>query len=434
MQPIRPLGVAVALATLVLCPFPAMADDWPQWRGPTRDGVWREGNLVERFASPQLTPLWRAAVGSGYSGPTVAGGRVYVTDRLVEPKQVERVHCFEAGTGKPLWSHTYDCAYRDVGYEAGPRASVIVRDGRAYALGTMGNLFCFDAADGRVQWQKDLAAEYAVAMPEWGLSASPLIEGELLICQVGGKDACIVAFDRQTGKETWRALSDRPSYAAPIVIEQAGQRVLVCYTGDNVVGLNPRTGTVHWTHPFPPTRVVIGVSSPVFDGRGLFLTNFFDGALMLEVARDELAVKQRWKRAGPSEKETEALHSIISTPLLRDDHVYGVDSYGELRCLNAADGARVWESDRAVPRERWATIHFVQNGDRTWMFNDRGDLIIARLSPRGYEEISRTHIIDPTTEQLRRGDGVCWAHPAFADRKVFVRNDRELVCVSVAAE
>lgn len=434
MRPARRTVLLSTVAAALGVALPAAGDDWPQWRGPTRDGVWRESGLVERFAAPRLAPLWRAAVGSGYSGPTVAAGRVYLTDRVVEPQQVERVHCFDAASGKLLWTHTYDCVYRDVGYEAGPRASVIVHDGRAYSLGTMGRLFCFDAADGRIQWQKDLVAEYAVTMPEWGLSASPLIEGALLICQVGGRDACLVAFDRATGKEAWRALSDRPSYAAPLVIEQADRRVLVCYTGDNVAGLDPQTGAVLWKHPFPPTRMVIGVASPVFDGRGLFLTNFFDGSLMLDVDRDRLAVTQRWKRAGPSEKETEALHSIISTPVIIGDHVYGVDSYGELRCLSAVDGSRVWESDRAVPRERWATIHFVQNGDRTWMFNDRGELIIARLTPAGFEELSRTHIIDPTTEQLRRGDGVCWAHPAFADRKVFARNDRELVCVSVAAE
>src|SRR5262245_40108893 len=113
------------------------ADDWPQWRGPNRDGVWRETGIIDKFASPQLPLKWRVEIGSGYSGPTVAGGRVYVTDRQVEPKQVERVHCFEAATGEPRWSHTYDCVYDGVGYPAGPRVAVTIDEGRAYSLGAM---------------------------------------------------------------------------------------------------------------------------------------------------------------------------------------------------------------------------------------------------------------------------------------------------------
>jgi hypothetical protein len=113
----------------------AHADDWPQWRGPQRDGVWRESGIVEKFSSPQLPIKWRAEIGPGYSGPTVANGRVYITDRLVEPTQIERVHCFDAANGKPLWIYQYECPYDGVGYAAGPRASVLVDEGRAYSLG-----------------------------------------------------------------------------------------------------------------------------------------------------------------------------------------------------------------------------------------------------------------------------------------------------------
>ena len=135
-----------------------------------------------------------------------------------------------------------------------------------------------------------------------------------------------------------------------------------------------------------------------------------------------------------NERSTEALHSIISTPLIRGEHIYGVDSYGEFRCLKLATGERIWEDRSAVPRARWATIHFVQHGELTWMFNERGELILAKLSPQGFEELDRGKLIQPTTDQLnRRGTGVCWSHPAFAYRHVFIRSDTELLCVDLSA-
>ena len=426
---------AGALIVLAVSASGAKAEDWAQWRGPGRDGVWNETGIIDAFPADKLTPVWRAEIGAGYSGPTIADGRVYVTDRLVKPKQVERVHCFDARTGKSLWTHTYDCPYRGVQYDAGPRASVTIREGLAYALGTMGHFFCFDAVTGEVRWQYDLNDRYKIRMPVWGISAAPLIEDDLIILQIGGEgDHCLVAFDRKSGEPAWHALEDNASYSAPIVIDQAGQRVLVVYTGDNVVGLNPKNGTVHWKHPFPATQMVIGIAAPVLHRNHLFMSNFFDGSLLLKLGEKDLTVTKVWQRAGESEKKTDGLHSIISTPYLDGDHIYGVDSYGELRCLDLATGDRVWESLEAGPKERWATIHFVKHHDKVWMFNEVGELIIAKLSPKGYEQISRAKLIEPTRDQLpsRRG-GVTWAHPAFADRHVFARNDKELVCVSLAA-
>ena len=412
-----------------------VADDWPQWRGPKRDGVWRETGIIERFAGPELDKVWRAEIGSGYSGPTVANGRVYVTDRVVEPKQIERIHCLDAKTGKKRWTHSYDCEYRDVGYEAGPRASVTIDTGRAYSLGTMGHFFCLDASSGSVVWKKDLFSEYKIRMPIWGISCSPLVEEDRVIVQIGGEDgACIVAFDKKSGRESWRALDDGASYSAPIVIEHGGKRTVVCYTAANVAGLDPRTGRVRWKHPFPPKRMVIGISTPVFHRDMIFVTNFFDGSLLLRLPSGRSSVEKVWQRAGPSEKDTDSLQSIISTPYLEGDYIYGVDSYGELRCLDLETGDRVWESLKAVPKARWATIHLVKNRDRVWMFNERGELIISRLSPKGFEEISRAKLIEPTRDQLNRRDGVCWSHPAFASRHVFARNDNEIVCASLAAK
>lgn len=413
----------------------AVAEDWPQWRGPTRDGVWRETGLMTKFPAATLPAKWSMPIGSGYSGPTVAAGRVFVTDRLVEPKQVERVHCFDEATGKSIWSHSYDCEYKGIGYDAGPRASVTIDRGVAYALGAMGHFFAFAADSGQILWQHDLNAEYAIRMPIWGIAASPLVYENLVIVHIGGSNgACLVAFDVKTGKEAWRALEDAASYSAPILIEQGGQKVLACWTGDSIAGLNPKSGEVYWRIAFPPSRMVIGISTPVVERDRLFVTSFYDGSMMVRLAQDRPAAEKLWHRVGRDEKQTDALQSIIATPYFSGDFVYGVDSYGELRCLKAESGDRVWESLAATPKARWSNIHMVQNGDQTWMFNERGELLITQISPQGYTEISRTKIIEPTQVQLRQRGGVCWSHPAFANRTVFARNDDKLIAVSVAAE
>ena len=410
---------------------PLLADDWPQWRGPQRDGVWREQGIVDKFPAPRIPIKWRMSVGSGYSGPTVAAGRVYVTDRQVEPDQVERVLCFDANTGKSLWTFAYDCPYVGIGYPAGPRASVAIEENRAYALGTMGHLHCLNAATGEVIWRHDCNQEYKIKMPQWGISASPLLYNDLIVVQIGGKNACLVAFNKKDGTEAWRALQDRAQYTAPIIVRQANQDVLVCWTGDSVAGLHPLTGDLLWRVEWKPKEMPIGVATPVVHGDRLFMTSFYDGSQMLKLTQDKPGVETLWKRVGDSEMKTDALHSIISTPVFAGDYLYGVDSYGELRCLKADNGDRVWEDLTATPKARWSTIHFVQHEDRTWMFNERGELIIGELSPQGFKEISRAKLINPTVGQLDRRGGVCWSHPAFAGGHVFARNDEVLVCASL---
>lgn len=408
--------------------------DWPQWRGPNRDGVWSETGIIDRFSEGQLKPVWRSPVASGYTGPTVAEGRIYVMDRSTDPKQVERIQCFDQQTGASLWSYTYDAIYRNVGYGAGPRASVTIHKDRAYALGAMGHIHCLDAAKGNILWSNDLFESYSIDLPIWGIAASPLIYDDLIILQIGGTpDACIIALDRATGQERWRALSDKASYAAPILTQQAGKTVLIVWTGDSVAGLNPTTGALHWQHPHPPKRMIIGVATPVAIDNHVLVTSFYDGALLLELATDRLAISKVWHRVGENERDTDGIHSTISTPLWLGDHIYGIDSYGMLRCLRADTGDRVWADRTAVRLARWSTAHLIpQRGtDRIWILNEEGELLLARLSPQGFEVISRTHIIEPTTDQLNRRGGVTWSHPAFSNGHIYLRNGKELIAIDL---
>lgn len=420
----------------VALPLVARSDDWPQWRGPNRDGVWKEQGVVDSFDTDRIPHKWSVEIEPGYCGPTVADGRVYVMDRPdfeEQEEQTERILCFNAEDGQPIWSHRYACQYRKIGYQAGPRASVTIDGGQAFALGTMGHLHVLDAKTGDLQWKSDLAERYDIDIPMWGIAAAPLVYKEAVILMIGGRpNACVVALNRRTGEELWTSLPDRTSYAAPILIRQGGKPVVVCWTGDNIVGLNPDDGQPYWSSPLAPKEMVIAVATPVFHRQRLFVTSFYDGSKMLRLDEDQPTAEELWRARGANERETEALHSIMSTPLMIGDYIYGVDSYGELRCLEAATGKRIWEDQTATPRARWSNIHMVRNGDRIWMFNERGELLIASLSPDGFREISRAKLLEPTTVQLKRRDeGVCWSHPAFANGHVFARNDERLICASL---
>jgi outer membrane protein assembly factor BamB len=407
------------------------ASEWPQWRGPNRDAQWHEEDIVQDFNGAPIPVLWRMPISRGYSGPTVAKGCVYVMDRIKDPNQFERVLCFDAKTGKEIWSHSYPCQYK-IGYPAGPRASVTIDGKRAYSLGAMGHLNCLDAVNGKVLWIKDLNAVYNIKIPTWGVACSPLIEKDLVIVQIAGKEgASVVALDKRTGNEIWRALEDPINYSSPIAIDQAGKRVIVVWTVNRLAGLDAVTGQVLWQQPF---SAEVGIVTPVLYMDYLFVSSFFDGALLLKLNEQEMGADIVWQRKGENEKTTDSLHCCMSTPIIRDNHIYGVDSYGELRCLELLTGERVWESPDAVPHNRWANIHMVQHDDNTWMFNESGELIISKLLPDGFHEISRSKIINPTGHELAQRGGVCWSHPAFAYKNIYVRNDEELICLSLSIE
>lgn len=409
----------------------ARAEDWPQWRGPNRDGVWQVEGVLSELPEGQIPLVWSKEIGSGYSGPTVAKGKVYVMDRT---ETDERVICLDSETGKEIWIHAYPAVYT-VSYKAGPRASVTIDNGKAYAVGSMGYFHCFDAATGKVLWKRDLNADYDIQMPIWGIAASPLIYKQSVILQVSGANgACMVAFSLEDGKEIWRSLNERAGYSSPVVIQQAGQDVLVCWTGESLSGLDPNSGKVHWAHPMLPRNMPIGIATPYIDNERVFVSSFYDGSLMIRTPKDTLTSSVVWRAIGTDEQKTASLHSMIGTPIVDGKYVYGVDSYGEFRCLNAETGDRIWEDLSAVPKARWSTIHMVKqaNTDKIWMFNERGELLIANLSPTGLKILDRCQLIEPTKAQLPQRGGVCWSHPAFAEKSIFIRNDNRIVRASLA--
>ncbi len=410
-----------------LCVF---SQDWPDWRGVNRDGKWNESGIVEEFSSYTIAHKWETEIGSGYSGPTVSAGKVYVSDRIEKPEQLERVLCFDELTGKKLWDFSYKCEYLGVGYPAGPRASVVINHRKAYSLGTMGNFYCFDAENGNVLWQKDLNTQYEIKMPIWGIAATPLIVDEKIIVHVSGSNnACVVAFDKNTGKEIWRNLDERAGYSAPILIQKGKNKIIVNWTEHSLSGLNAETGEVFWRFPWE-TGSGMSIATPVLYNNHIFVSAFYSGSLLIKLGEDYTTAEKVWQRSGESERKTDALHCVMNTPVIIGNYIYGVDSYGELRCLDFNTGNRIWEDLTAVNKNRWANIHFIQKDEKVWMFNEHGELIISELSPDGFKEISRAKLIEPTKKQLPRG--VTWTHPAFANKHVFIRNDNKLVCADLS--
>ena len=436
--------IAAAGAVLALGVLPVEAEDWPEWRGAGRLGVWNETGILDRFPEGGLKVRWRTPIRAGYAGPAVAGGRVFVVDAQRSDTSmavVERALALDERTGEVLWTHAWDTDYTGLifTWAVGPRATPTVDGDRVYVLGAAGRLFCLDAATGAVIWSRDYVAEYDATLPAWGMAGAPLVEGDLLISLVGGSPgAKLVAFDKHTGDEVWRALASdsEPGYSAPIVIEAGGVRQLILWHPEAVASLDPASGEVYWEQPVH-ADYAMSVATPVLSGARLFVSSFYNGALMLGLDRDRPDASVLWKSTSDSELMTEALHAVINTPVIQGDHVYGICSYGQLRALDARTGERLWETQAVTQeRARWASAFIVRNGDRYFINNDRGELIIARFSPEGYEEIGRTGLIAPTSDpgNRRQLGTVNFSHPAYANRHVCARNDEEILCASLAAE
>jgi outer membrane protein assembly factor BamB len=434
---------------LTLCSMGVAAADWPQWLGPQRDSVWRETGIIEKFPAGGPPVRWRVEIGSGYSGPAVAKGRVYLTDRHVSKVPVnssdpfsrsrisgaERVVCLDARDGKLIWEYQYDCPYT-MSYPSGPRATPLVSDGKVFTVGAEGNLFCLDAAKGTVVWSRDFKKDYQVPTPQWGFAGNPLLDGNRLICLVGGTNTTFVAFDKDTGKEIWRALSARePGYCSPVIFQAGGVRQLILWDPESINSLDPKSGAVYWSlRSSAPINYGMTIATPRKMDDLLFLTCFYNGSWMLRLDPTKPAASTVWQSQRISEKNTDALHSTMSTPFLEAGYIYGVCSYGQLRCLKADSGERIWETLNATTTDgqpaRWANAFIVKNGNRFFLFNEQGDLIIAKLTPERYEELSRAHILEPANRDP--GRPVVWSHPAFANRRVYARNDKEIICVDLA--
>jgi outer membrane protein assembly factor BamB len=411
--------VVILLVTRAL-----LAADWPQFRGPHRDGSWDETGILEKFARDGLKIKWRRPVGGGWASPVVAQGRTFVFDvELIKPMAHERLHCFEEKTGKVLWVYAYDEPYGDWTYVpergAGPTATPIVEGERIYTLGANGNTHCVEVKTGKVVWAKNIGHEYQVA--EMSCRPSPLIDGSLLIVFTGAKPgASVMALDKETGKEVWKGLDDLVSNSSPIIINAAGRRQLIIWSDSSLASLDPANGHTYWREPMV-TSNNDSAATPVFQGNRLLISG-----LMVDVSAE--VPRFVWPEIRTPSKR---LLSNTSTPVLQGEYIYAAKGYGELVCLEAGTGKQIWTTNSVTASKNGASINITPQGNGFFLFTDEGNLIRAQLSSSGYREISRAHLIDPTWPFMQTK--FVYAPPAFANQHVFARNEGELVCASLEA-
>jgi outer membrane protein assembly factor BamB len=427
-----------AVALLVLSAAALEAEDWPQWLGPRGDSTWNDAGLITRFPAGGPKIVWRVPVANGYSGPSVSGGKVFVMDYQIASGTVdakggrtsltgkERVVCFDEKSGRQLWAHAYDCPIA-LSFPNGPRCSPVIDDGMVYSLGAEGHLSAVNAADGTVVWEKELKKEYKCDSPIWGFSATPLVRGILLYTLAGGAGSAVVALNKKTGSEVWRSLTTEDvGYAPPVMTTRDGKDELIAWHSEALNGLDPLTGALRWSQPFK-TFMGMSIMTPRVTPDGILIGVMNAKSMLVKPGDGKVEIV--WEgtpKIGPV--------PTSSTPVVFGEYVYSCDADGDLRCFRSATGERVWSTLEVTGNKKiHAGTYFMVRTPQQWvLFNDFGELILADLSPSGYKESARAKVLDPLTPAT--GRKVVWSHPAFANRCVFARNDKELVCVSLAEE
>jgi outer membrane protein assembly factor BamB len=406
-----------SLTVLVLSINPGVAADWPQWLGPNRDNSSSE--KVEPWtAAPKV--LWRQPVGEGNSSPVVADGRVFIHAKITGMDE-EEMSAFDIQTGKKLWNSRYTRAAFKSLYGNGPRATPAVAAGRVYTLGITGNLSCFEAASGKQVWQVDAWKDFHPSKLVFGVSCSPLVDGDKVLVNVGAPGASVVAFNKDTGQVIWKSQDDSASYASPIMFGPEKQRQLVFLTGKGLLGLSPTDGHLLWR--FPLVDLLLESSTtPVKAGDVLIASSITFGSvgLRLETKDGKPDVKQLWKK--------DDLTCYFSTPIsVGLDHIYMVTganpltfkSATTLRCIEVKTGKELWQKQK-VGQYHASLLRTGNN--KLLMLEDSGSLVLLEPNPKEYQELVRSSICGPT-----------WAHPALSNGRLYVRDEKEIICLRLTA-
>jgi outer membrane protein assembly factor BamB len=389
----------------------ASADDWPQWLGPTRD------NATTLKVAPWTGALkteWKQPVGEGHSSPVVAGGRVYLHDR-VRGKNEEQVTAWDAETGREVWRRTYPRAEFKSMFGGGPRATPLVDGDRLYTFGVTGILACWEAATGKPLWQLDTLKEFKAPNLFFGISCSPVVEGDLLLLNIGGPGASIVAFRKATGEVAWKALDDKASYSSGLLVGQGKERQAVFLTHAGLVGLSPSDGTVFWKFGLVD-QLSESSTTPVLAGDLLIGSSVTTGStcLKLEVKDGKPGVAEQWKNP--------ALTCYISTPVaVGREHLYVVTGTlkqppaATLRCVELKSGKELW--NRPEVGQYHGTL--LRTGDqKLLLLGDSGELALLDPNEKEYRELARG-----------KACGFTWAHPAIAGASLYVRDAQSLLRV-----
>jgi len=383
--------------------------DWPQFLGPTRNGIY-PGEVVDHWPPGGPPVLWHKDVGAGFSGPVVSTGKLILFHRVNDH---ERIECMDAQTGKTLWTSEYPTGYRDAfGFDEGPRGTPTIADGRAYTFGAEGKLHCWDLATGKKVWGVDTAAKFPVDKGFFGMACSPLVEGNLVIVNIGATGAGIVAFNKDTGEVAWKAADDEAGYASPTAATIRGKRYLLDLTRAGLVALEPVTGKVYFHFPWRSrTRESVNAATPLVVGDEIFISaSYGTGAALL-----------RFNEAGPKPiwSGDEILSNHYATSVIKDGFLYGYDGRQEsgpnLRCVELQSGKVRWSQDNFGG----GTITLA--GGKLLILTEKGELICAPASPDAFKPTARAQILSFEVRD----------YPAIANGRLYARSKDKLVCVKI---
>ncbi|HKI03838.1 MAG TPA: PQQ-binding-like beta-propeller repeat protein [Thermoanaerobaculia bacterium] len=394
---------------LALCLTAGVADitlaaDWPQFRGPNRDGISPETAVLKSWPASGPKVLWKVPLGEGYSQVVSAKGRLFT---LAGQGGDEVAAALDAATGKQVWRVRIDRKYES-GQGNGPRSTPTVDGDLVYVLSASGKLAALRTANGQVAWQHDLRGEYGANPPGWGVSTSPLVEGNLLVVNVGGTgNKSIVAFDKTSGKPVWTSQNDGAGYSAPIAITVRGVRQIIVFTADAIVSVSPKDGKLFWRSPWK-TDYDVNAATPVFfPPDKLFVSSGYGtGSTLFQIRAGDggASAVEVWKSRG--------MKNQFSSSVLHNGILYGFDD-GTLKAMEAGTG-----------KERWKQRGFghgslILAGGHLIVLSDRGKLALLPATPEEYRELGSAQVLD----------GKCWTSPSLADGRLYVRNEEQLIAL-----
>lgn len=376
------------------------ADDWPNFRGPSFNGVSNEKGLKLDFSKNKPKRLWRAKINIGFSSLVTAGGKIYT---MGHKSGKDYVYCLDERTGRVLWSKSYPAELQNNLYEGGPNATPTVSDGRVYTLGKHGQFYCLDARSGKVLWDKNISREFNYKAPDWGFSGSPYISGDLVILNAGASG---VAFNKKSGKVAWKSASGDASYATPVPYDKS----FLLFTATGLDSIDPTSGKKIWSYPWK-TSYKVNSADPLFDKDQIFISSGYGrGASAVKVRGN--SAKKLW--------EHKEMRNHFSSSVIYNGYIYGVDgNTGDgnagLKCIELKSGKVMWSEETGFGS-------LVMAGDTILLLRERGQLVSVKATPKGYDAKGKVQILG----------GKCWTSPIISNGKLLARNAKgDLVAMKI---
>lgn len=403
----RPVWLAVLLASSLTVPM--RASDWPQWRGPNRDGISAESGWSVSWPKEGLKRDWKAEVGTGYSTVSVSKGRVFTTGNTADK---DTVYCLEAETGKEVWKYTYDCPAKDPNGYNGTRGTPTVDGELAYTISRQGQLFCLTATDGKVKWSADFRKDFGAKVPTWGYATSPLVDGELLIVEPGGPGAAVVALKKQTGEVVWKSGDAPASYSSPLAYELNGQRCVAVFSAVGAAGRLLSDGKPLWSFPWK-TSYDINAATPIVEGSKVFVSSGYGvGCALYDVSANP--PHELWKNKN--------MRNHANSCVLWKGYLYGFDE-STLKCLDFASGEVKWSEGK------YGKGSLMLADAKLLLYSEKGQLGLAPATPEGYKELAFMQALEVRADYPGGAQKQTWAAPVLANGKIYCRSQDDLVCL-----